>query len=73
MWGLAPFDQLWCRFKFRQARYDWSFTPVGLEPTLVYLACLERSEWAGAAVDPAHKLLALNVNHFTMYNKVVRG
>jgi quinoprotein glucose dehydrogenase len=37
MWGLTLFDQLWCRIKFRQARYDGTLTPVGLDrPTVVY-------------------------------------
>ena len=25
MWGITPFDQLWCRIKFREARYDGKF------------------------------------------------
>ena len=30
MWGLSPFDQLWCRLRFRQLRYDGIFTPPSL-------------------------------------------
>ncbi len=27
MWGTTPLDQLWCRIRFRQLRYDGEFTP----------------------------------------------
>lgn len=72
MWGLTPFDQLWCRIKFKEARYDGDFTPIGLKPTIVYPGYLGGSEWAGVAVDPERKLMALNVNHFAMYNQMIR-
>jgi quinoprotein glucose dehydrogenase len=71
MWGLSPFDQLWCRIKFREARYDGDFTPISMTPTIVYPGYLGGSEWAGVAVDPDRHLMALNVNHFAMYNQMV--
>jgi quinoprotein glucose dehydrogenase len=71
MWGMTAFDQLWCRIKFREARYDGEFTPIGLEPTIVYPGYLGGSEWAGVAVDPVHQLMVLNVNHFAMYNRMI--
>jgi len=30
MWGLTPLDQLWCRIRFRQARYEGPFTPLAV-------------------------------------------
>jgi len=71
MWGLSPFDQMWCRLKFVQARYDGEFTPIGLEPTIVYPGFLGGSEWGGVAVDPDRRLMVVNVNHFAMYNQMV--
>lgn len=71
MWGLIPYDQLWCRIKFKEARYDGDFTPIGLKPTIVYPGYLGGSEWAGVSVDPERRLMALNVNHFPMYNRMV--
>lgn len=71
MWGISPFDQLWCRIKFREARYDGDFTPITMKPTIVYPGYLGGSEWAGVAVDPERHLMALNVNHFAMYNQMV--
>ena len=34
MWGATPLDQLWCRIKFRQARYEGPMTPPGEKPTM---------------------------------------
>jgi quinoprotein glucose dehydrogenase len=71
MWGITPFDQLWCRIKFKEARYDGEFTPIGLRPTVVYPGYAGGSEWAGVAVDPQRQLMALNVNHFAMYDQMI--
>ncbi|MCY3751030.1 MAG: pyrroloquinoline quinone-dependent dehydrogenase [Gammaproteobacteria bacterium] len=71
MWGTTPFDQLWCRIKFRQARYDGDFTPIGLKPTVVKPGYLGGSEWPGVAVDQEKQIMVLNVNHFAMYNQMI--
>jgi quinoprotein glucose dehydrogenase len=71
MWGISPFDQLWCRIKFKEARYEGEFTPIGLKPTVIYPGYLGGSEWAGVAVDPERRLMALNVNHFAMYDQMI--
>jgi quinoprotein glucose dehydrogenase len=71
MWGATALDQLWCRIKFREARYEGDFTPVGLQPSIVYPGYLGGSEWAGISVDPARGLMVLNVNHFAMYNRML--
>ena len=34
MWGLTPFDQMWCRIEFRKMRYEGHFTPPSIEGTL---------------------------------------
>lgn len=72
MWGLSPFDQLWCRIRFREARYEGEFTPMGTDrPTIVYPGFLGGSEWGGVAVDKDRKLLVVNVSHFAMYNRLI--
>ncbi len=71
MWGMTPFDQMWCRIRFRQARYDGDFTPIGLKPTIVYPGYLGGSEWGGVSVDPTRRIMVVNVNHFPMYNQMV--
>lgn len=59
MWGLTPFDQLWCRIKFRQARYEGMFTPPGTSPTIFHPGYLGGMDWAGVSVDPERKLLVV--------------
>lgn len=71
MWGISPFDQLWCRIKFKEARYDGEFTPIGLKPTIIYPGYSGGFEWAGVAVDPERLLMALNINHIAMYDQMI--
>ena len=63
MWGITPFDQLWCRIKFRELHYLGDYTPVIDKPTLVYPGSMGGSNWPGVAVDPAQQLMVLSVNH----------
>jgi membrane-bound PQQ-dependent dehydrogenase (glucose/quinate/shikimate family) len=60
MWGLTPLDQLWCRIKFKQVRYEGQFTPQGIEPVLTYPGSAGGSNWGSATVDPDRGLLIVN-------------
>lgn len=71
MWGITPLDQLWCRIKYREARYDGDFTPITEKPTIVFPSYFGGSNWSGVAVDPRRGLLAVNVNYFAMYNRLI--
>lgn len=70
MWGLTPFDQLWCRVKFRESHYEGDFTAALDKPTIVYPGYFGGSNWWGVSVDPERQLLVLNVIHFAMYNQL---
>lgn len=59
MWGLTPLDQLWCRLRFREARFDGPFTPPGLKPTLIYPSYSGGFNWGSASIDPARRLLVV--------------
>lgn len=72
MWGLTPFDQLWCRIKFKQAYYEGDFTPIIDRPTIIYPGYLGGINWYGVSVDPERQLLFVNVNHFAMRNWLVQ-
>jgi quinoprotein glucose dehydrogenase len=73
MWGLTPFDQLWCRIKFRQARYDGTLTPVGLDrPTVVYPGYLGGMNWGGVSVDTDRALLIVNSTQVLNYDQLIR-
>jgi quinoprotein glucose dehydrogenase len=72
MWGMTPLDQLWCRIKFKQARYEGEFTPIMSDrSSIIYPSYIGGSNWQGVGYDPVRQLLAVNVNHFPMYNRLI--
>jgi quinoprotein glucose dehydrogenase len=60
MWGATPFDQLWCRIKFREARYDGDFTPPGLRNSIFFPGSAGGSNWGSVAIDTARDLMIIN-------------
>lgn len=72
MWGVTPYDQLWCRVRFRQARYDGDFTPIDADrPSIVYPGMWGGTTWSGISIDPERRVMVANVIHFPMYNRLV--
>jgi len=63
MWGLTPFDHMWCRIRFLESRYEGPYTPPGTDrEVLVYPGLSGGIEWGGLAVDPVRRLLVTNPN-----------
>ncbi|MEE8439950.1 MAG: PQQ-binding-like beta-propeller repeat protein, partial [Micropepsaceae bacterium] len=73
MWGVTPLDQLVCRIKFKQARYEGLFTPPGLTPTITYPGAMGTIGWGGIAVDQRSKLIIVNTNAIASYDRMVRN
>lgn len=71
MWGVSPIDQLYCRIRFRQMRYDGQYTPPSLQETLVYPGNAGVFDWGGVAVDPVHQILVTNPNAFAFTYQMV--
>jgi quinoprotein glucose dehydrogenase len=71
MWGVTPLDQLWCRLKFREARYEGPFTPPGLTPAIQMPGPLGGMEWGGAAVDIDRGIAIVNTNHMPRYTRLL--
>lgn len=71
MWGLTPLDQLWCRIKFRQARYDGPMTPLGLTPSIIFPGSFGGMNWGGVSVDPERKLMVVNWSLMANYNRLI--
>lgn len=67
MWGISPFDQLYCRIKFRQARYEGTNTPPGLTPSVQTPSTFGAMNWGGVSVDPTHGVMVVNSNRFASY------
>ena len=71
MWGITPFDQLYCRIEFRRARYEGPFTPMGLGPTIRSPGELGGIDWGGVSLDEAKQLLVVNSNRLADYDEMI--
>lgn len=60
MWGMTPLDQLWCRVRFRQLRYDGPLTPPGVDESLTYPSIGGGMNWGGVAYDPERGVMVVN-------------
>jgi len=57
MWGATPIDQLYCRIRFHQLRYEGRYTPPSLQGTIVYPGNFGTFNWGSVAVDPNRDVL----------------
>lgn len=71
MWGLTPLDQMWCRIKFDEARYEGPMTPPGVKPSITYPSYLGGINWGGVSVDPERKLMIANYSRIANYTRLV--
>jgi quinoprotein glucose dehydrogenase len=71
MWGATMFDQLACRIKFRQLRYEGIFTPPSLQGSIVYPGNFGIIDWGGIAVDPIRQIAIANPSYFAFYSRLV--
>lgn len=71
-WGITPLDQLWCRLRFRQARYQGRFTPVGLTDTLMYPGTAGGINWGSVTIDPVRGLMVVNTLRFANFGRLIR-
>lgn len=61
MWGITPFDQMWCRIRFLEARYQGPYTPPGTDrESIVYPGSFGGVQWGGLALDPVRRVLIAN-------------
>lgn len=60
MWGITPLDQLWCRVRFKGARYDGTLTPPGLSRSIQSPGYIGGMDWGGGSVDPERGVLVVN-------------
>ena len=71
MWGITPLDQLWCRIKFREARYEGIYTPPGLTPAIASPGYAGGMEWGGIAVDLSRNVAIVNTNYVPNYTRLM--
>ncbi len=72
MWGMTPFDQLWCRIQFRSAAYEGIYTPPTADRHWIqYPGYNGGSDWGGVAVDPVRGVIVANYNDMPNHNRLV--
>jgi quinoprotein glucose dehydrogenase len=70
MWGTNPIDQLACRLRFRQYRYDGIFTPPSEQGSIVYPGNYGVFDWGGISIDPTRQLLIGNPGYFAFVSRL---
>lgn len=71
MWGVTPFDMMWCRIKFKEARWEGTLTPPGEDPVFFFPGSLGGSNWGSGSFDPERKILVANWNRVPMYLRLI--
>ena len=64
MWGITPLDQLWCRIRFRELRYDGPMTPPGIDESLIYPSVGGGMNWGGVSIDPSRGIMIVNAMYY---------
>ena len=73
-WGMTMFDQLLCRIRFRQLRYDGDNTPPGLTESLSSPGELGGQNWGSASYDPVnHRLFVNDIRLITTHRMLPRA
>ncbi len=74
MWGLTPLDTLWCRIKFRQARYDGPMTPPTPERPWIYSpGWMGGNDWGSVSVDEQNQTLVAVSMRMANYDRFVQA
>ncbi len=60
MWGISPFDQLYCRIKFKDSNYQGAFTPPSEKPYIEWPSLLGGMNWGGVSIDESRNLMFVN-------------
>ncbi|WP_136066639.1 membrane-bound PQQ-dependent dehydrogenase, glucose/quinate/shikimate family [Modicisalibacter radicis] len=72
MWGMTPFDQLFCRIQYRQASWKGMYTPpTADQPWIEYTGYNGGSDWGSVSIDPRRGVIVANYNDMPNYNELV--
>lgn len=71
MWGATLFDQLACRIRFHQLRYDGRYTPPSTQGTLVHPGNFGVFNWGGVAVDPERQVAFATPTYLAFVSQLV--
>jgi len=71
MWGVTPLDELWCRIRFRRARYEGPFTPTATRDTIFNPGTAGGIDWGSVSVDTQRGLVAVNTLRFANFGRLI--
>lgn len=57
MWGVTMFDQMVCRIRLKQLKYEGQYTPPSLQGSIVYPGNFGTFNWGSVAVDPERMVM----------------
>jgi len=61
IWGITPFDHLWCRMDFLKLRYEGMYTPPSTSPTMHFPGNSGGYNWGGVSVDEERHIMVGNL------------
>lgn len=71
MWGVSPFDQMWCRAKFKEARYEGTMTPPGETPNITFPGYLGGMNWGSVSIDRDRNLMIVTSSRLPNFGKLI--
>ncbi len=71
MWGMTPFDQLYCRIRFRQADYRGMYTPLRVGYSIRTPGELGGIDWGSVSVDEDRNIMVVNSNLMADWDELI--
>ena len=72
MWGMSPFDQLWCRVQFHLHNYEGMYTPPSADKRWIQFPGYNGgSDWGGVSIDEGRGIMLANYNVTANSNRLV--
>lgn len=71
MWGATPFDQVLCRIRFKEMRYDGLFTAPDTDLSLSFPGSLGGMNWGGLSTDPNNDFIFINDMRLGLWIRMV--
>jgi len=72
MWGITPYDHLYCRVRFKEMKYDGPYTPPGVQGTILHPGAMGVIGWGGVSVDAANKRLIVPTSSTTFWKRMLK-
>jgi quinoprotein glucose dehydrogenase len=71
MWGVTMFDQMVCRIRYYQHKYEGRYTPPSLQGSIIYPGNFGTFNWGSVAVDPERQVMFGMPTYLAFTSKLV--